>query len=72
MINPSPSSTNKCREPATSFVVVIFSFHVPFRPELWKELGDFGPVSARGVAVAMLVVESMGTWWAWVDQPLPQ
>lgn len=35
VINPSPSSANnKHRESATSFVVVIFSFHVPF----WGEL----------------------------------
>lgn len=73
VINPSPSSANnKRRESATSFVVVIFSFHVPFWGELWKGLSDFGPVSARGVAVAMMVVESTGTRWAWMDRPLPQ
>lgn len=68
MINPSPSSANnKCRASATSFVVVIFSFHFPFWGELRKGLDDLGPVFARGVAIAIQVVESMDTWWAWVD-----
>lgn len=46
VINPSPSSANnKSIESATSFVVVIFFFHVPFWEELCKGLSVFGPVS---------------------------
>lgn len=73
VINPSPSSANnKCKTSATSFVVVIFSFHFPFWGELRKGLDDFGPVFARGVAIAIMVVEIMDNWWARVDRPLPQ
>lgn len=75
MINPSSSfANNKRADPATSFVVIIFPFHVSFWGELWKTRSDFGPASGGGVAMAQepvsrvgMVAENMGPPWVGVD-----